>query len=1134
MRGTLRVTAIVALYAALLSRGGVCDSRPPLRGDDLFAALSFDPSDTDTAAGRSRIEPLVAQARRRGAAYVVLPPVGFHAAGRADSLAAADAPLSDALSQFLSSLAQRYGVRLVASVPQRAGASRFYASMTLWNRGGEVLFSRAAVMPQEPVSPRLVRGDALAPLESVDDGHRRLGVLAGEDLVAGVPRLASRGAETILVSANVTARDTATWSELCKRLAAAHHVNLIVAATRADHTGIFRREGLPTIVERVDSAEIAYGRLPRPSASEPSRPLGLPTIPTPTVYEPTDVLIDIGRELFFDRRLSRDGTVSCATCHQPERAFTNGQRTGRGVFGRHQSRNVPTLLNVAFKGALFWDGGSATLEHQVKFPMSHRAEMGVMYLDAAEFVRSDAHYAERFRQLSANPISFEDVARALASYERTLVSGASAFDRFYYGKESGALGAGAQRGLRLFTGKARCAICHQIGATHALFLDQTFHNTGVGYTRTGFTDLGQGALSDSSRSGFFFTPSLRNVDLTAPYMHDGSIPTLEQVVDFYSRGGVSNPYLDEKIRPLALSGQERLDLVQFLRSLTGTGTYAADGRPSQALFTAVRYLPSGGRSAGNTAALTMLVRRAARAGARVIVLPEHGVTGVLTGQTSSRVEHMARGVEQSRSAFRQLARELHVWLVVPLLEYDGAVNRFYLTTNLIDDNGVRVASSRKLKPRPEFGDGVASQGGDRTLKSIETTLGRLGLLSGDDLSDGVPRLAERGAQTILVSASWRASDGVDWTSLARQLAAQYRVNLVVSNAETTASAPSFTSIVLSGGALATSAKADGRTALVSSVLQTERAASVAPPLGLPSIPVPAHVQVTPESVERGRELFFDKRLSKDGTVSCATCHDPDHAFTDGLKVARGVYGRSGTRNTPTLLNLVYRPFVAWDGSVQSPVEQVARALRGWSEMDNSEGLADRAEIDRVAHAITDYLRTLLSGASRFDRYYYAGERLAISDDAKKGFELFRTKGGCAKCHHVTAAYALFTDNEFHNTGVGYHPRFQYLGYAGDGLEVNFARFNNFKGEYVTPSLRNIALTAPYMHDGSLATLTDVVHFYNTGGVANPFLDERIKPLHLTAHEEALIVRFLETLNGGGDAPGGRSVNAAHYRSVTRQ
>ena len=293
-------------------------------------------------------------------------------------------------------------------------------------------------------------------------------------------------------------------------------------------------------------------------------PLGLDiAAPVPPDNPLSEARIELGRALFFDPLLSADGTLSCASCHQPGRYFTNGLERAVGVGGREGGRNVPSVLNAAYGRSFFWDGRAATLEEQALQPIRSERELG---LDLDTLVRR-LSAADRYR--TAFPQAFDDavitpgrVARALASYLRTLRSGDARIDRFLHG-DSSALSAEARRGFRLFVGRANCGVCHTI----PLFTDHAFHNTGVAW---GSADKGRVAVTgDDADRGAFKTPSLRNVAETAPYMHDGSMATLEEVIDHYKRGGTPNPWLDEEIRPLRLSPAETRQLIAFLRTLTG-------------------------------------------------------------------------------------------------------------------------------------------------------------------------------------------------------------------------------------------------------------------------------------------------------------------------------------------------------------------------------------------------------------------------------------------------------------------------------------------------------------------------------------------------------------------------------------
>jgi cytochrome c peroxidase len=342
-------------------------------------------------------------------------------------------------------------------------------------------------------------------------------------------------------------------------------------------------------------------------------PLGLPAVPAPADNPVTPAKVALGRKLFYDRRLSLNDTFSCAMCHVPEQGFTsNEMATAVGIEGRTVRRNAPTILNAAYFEHLFHDSRETRLEQQIWGPLLASNEMGNPSVGAVlEKIRGLDEYEALFG--SAFPergLAMETIGMAIASYERTLVSGDSPFDRWYYGGDADAVGADAKRGFALFSGKAGCSACHSVGPNFALFTDGDLHNTGVGYAasmrseprrqrvlvapgeyleveravvaqvsepRPG--DLGRYEITQNPDDRWRYrTPTLRNVALTAPYMHDGSLPTLRDVVAFYDRGGAPNPLLDPRIRPLGLSAAEIEDLVALLESLTGgdVGTLVAD------------------------------------------------------------------------------------------------------------------------------------------------------------------------------------------------------------------------------------------------------------------------------------------------------------------------------------------------------------------------------------------------------------------------------------------------------------------------------------------------------------------------------------------------------------------------------
>lgn len=302
-------------------------------------------------------------------------------------------------------------------------------------------------------------------------------------------------------------------------------------------------------------------------------PLGLPPLPIPGDNPPTAATISLGRRLFYDKRLSVDSTLACATCHSSRSSFTDGVNVSKGVGGTRGVRNAPTLLNAAYMPFQFWDGRAISLEQQAASPIADPREMNQSHKASVAKLAEDEAYPEMFRRaFGSSDITIERVENALASFERTLLSGNSPFDRYEYGGDKTALTAAQIRGFAVFVDPLRgnCAVCHTVGERSALFTDGKFHNTGEGATDAGFDDVGRyHETKVATDQGAFKTPTLRNITQTAPYMHDGSLKTLKDVVDFYAGQGNSNPYLDPAMRSIHLTGRDRSDLVEFLESLTG-------------------------------------------------------------------------------------------------------------------------------------------------------------------------------------------------------------------------------------------------------------------------------------------------------------------------------------------------------------------------------------------------------------------------------------------------------------------------------------------------------------------------------------------------------------------------------------
>ena len=309
--------------------------------------------------------------------------------------------------------------------------------------------------------------------------------------------------------------------------------------------------------------EPAHAQAPRDDLAALKAKFARPTfVPNPAGNLPTAAKVALGKRLFEDGDLSVTGTIACASCHDPKLSFTDGEPTGRGVTGRRLVRHTPTLWNVAWSPLLFWDGRASSLEDQVRFPVQHPDEMGST-LDAA-VVRFSRHgsyaraFAEAFPQ--SPEISVDNIARALAAYERTLVSPPTRFDRWVAG-EATALSPSEINGFRLFSGRGRCINCH----TGFAFTDHGFYDIGLPSE-----DVGRGPIVGLAAAAHAFkVPTLRELAWTAPYMHDGSVGTLDDVVRIYEMGGVHRPTRSKDLpRTIRLTDQERDDIVAFLGSLS--------------------------------------------------------------------------------------------------------------------------------------------------------------------------------------------------------------------------------------------------------------------------------------------------------------------------------------------------------------------------------------------------------------------------------------------------------------------------------------------------------------------------------------------------------------------------------------
>lgn len=303
----------------------------------------------------------------------------------------------------------------------------------------------------------------------------------------------------------------------------------------------------------------------------PRAPLGLPPIDWPKGNPYSDAKAKLGRYLFFDKRLSADSTISCASCHDPKFAFGDHTAFSTGVRGQKGKRNSPTLINRAFSVAQFWDGRSTTLEEQVKEPIEDPLSMGSSQAAAVATIGRIAGYRALFaKAFGSDQVTIDRIAMAIATFERTILSGNAPYDR-YMGGDKRAMTPQQVRGMAVFD-RVLCGHCHE-GPN---FTMNAYKNIGIGLDQPN-PDLGRYSVTkDEQDWGAFKVPTLREVEHTAPYMHDGSLKTLFQVVDFYDKGGIPNKNLDPHMQKLNLTGQEKNDLVAFLRALSGDGWQRAE------------------------------------------------------------------------------------------------------------------------------------------------------------------------------------------------------------------------------------------------------------------------------------------------------------------------------------------------------------------------------------------------------------------------------------------------------------------------------------------------------------------------------------------------------------------------------
>jgi cytochrome c peroxidase len=339
----------------------------------------------------------------------------------------------------------------------------------------------------------------------------------------------------------------------------------MLPSPRTAAAGLIALIGLGVAAPHFRAAPAADSTFPKDG---PAVPLGLAPIIWPKENPYSAEKAELGWLLYFDKRLSADNTVACATCHDPQFAFTDGRNVSKGIRGQLGGRSAPTVINRAFSLEQFWDGRAKTLEEQAKGPIANPIEMGHAHDLCEKCVAGIAGYRPKFAAaFGTDQVTIDRIAQAIATFERTVLSGNSPYDRFKAGDQN-ALSDAQKRGMEIFfSNNARCDSCHE-GIN---FTNGKYANVGIGMDKPN-PDLGRYVVTQKEEDkGAFKTPTLREIARTGPYMHDGSLKTLEEVVEHYNKGGTKNPWLHQDVRELKLTDAQKQDLVEFLKALSGEG-----------------------------------------------------------------------------------------------------------------------------------------------------------------------------------------------------------------------------------------------------------------------------------------------------------------------------------------------------------------------------------------------------------------------------------------------------------------------------------------------------------------------------------------------------------------------------------
>jgi cytochrome c peroxidase len=497
----------------------------------------------------------------------------------ADEVASGYGPVTQSLRKTANSVGRVIGASII---DEPAGIGRLQRLATLLVAPDQSILEHHQATPP-PAPTTAVTFARFTPRKlwtvSIVNGFA-IGLASVGDAEMAIPHLSDRGASLVMMVGGPIDR---AQVERLAGVARINHVALLIAGRHCRRSTDCIESAAVNADGNIQQSNAASYKFYRPPFWSSQSSNGLPdTVPQPARYNYSPAMAELGRALFFDKRVSESGTIACSSCHVPSLGFSDGKARGAGVDGRPTQRNVVSLLNVAFQPSLRWDNYTTSLENFVKYPLSGYSDMDTHNFNKlVERIYQFPEYSTEFRlQFRKKKITFEMIELVLATYMRTLVSGDSAFDRAVVNGRRDAMSQSAWRGYELFKGRAQCSTCHEYSQKSPFFSNFQAHNTGLGWdpATSQYRDVGAHAVASKNPPGSFRTPTLRDVARTGPYMHDGSISSLRAVIDYFDQGGGGGPGRDPQLKQLNLSEQDKTDLEAFLIALSGTAKFNSSGQ----------------------------------------------------------------------------------------------------------------------------------------------------------------------------------------------------------------------------------------------------------------------------------------------------------------------------------------------------------------------------------------------------------------------------------------------------------------------------------------------------------------------------------------------------------------------------